>query len=52
MCAALDPTHPRHEKEGPKLTGRNIRENAVQFLLSIGVPQEHIDAFREIMLEK
>ena len=52
MFAALDPTHPRHEKEGPKLTGRNIRENAVQFLLSIGVPQEHIDAFREIMLEK
>ena len=52
MFAALDPPYPRHEKEGPKLTGRNIRENAVQFLLSIGVPQEHIDAFREIMLEK
>ncbi len=51
MFAALDPTSPRHEKEGPDLTGANMRENAEMFLLSIGVKKEHIDAFREIMLE-
>ena len=52
LFATLDPTHPRHDQENLHgLTGANIRENAVQFLLSIGVKQEHIDAFREIMLE-
>ncbi len=52
MLAALDPTSPRHEKEGPNLTGKNMRENAEQYLLSIGVPKAHLDAIREIMLEE
>ena len=37
---------------GWKLTRGNIRANAEKYLLDIGVPQAHIDAFREIMLEK
>ena len=53
----LDPTSPKWENPDPRWTpptrtGKNIRENAEQYLLHIGVPQAHIDAFREIMLEK
>ncbi len=48
----LDPNAPRWEECHGKLTGKDIRENSEQFLLAIGVPQAHIDAFREIMLEK
>lgn len=35
-----------------KLNGKDMRENAEKYLRDLGVPQEHIDAFREIMLEK
>ena len=53
----LDPGAPEYEairKEvwACKLDRANIRENAEKYLLDIGVPQAHIDAFREIMLEK
>lgn len=53
----LDPTSSKWENPDPRWTppertGKSIRENAEQYLLFIGVPQEHIDAFREIMLEK
>ena len=53
----LDPTSPKWENPDPRWTppprtGKNIRENAEQYLLNIGVPQAHIDAFREIMLEQ
>lgn len=48
----LDPNAPRWEECHGKLTGKDIRENSEQFLLAIGVPQAHIDAFRDIMLEQ
>lgn len=53
----LDPAAPEYEpirKEvwACKLDRGNIRANAEKYLLDIGVPQAHIDAFREIMLEK
>ena len=42
----------RKEVWACKLDRGNIRANAEKYLLDIGVPQAHIDAFREIMLEK
>lgn len=48
----LDPSAPRWEECHGKLDGKNIRENAERYLLAIGVPQEHIDAIRRIMLEE
>lgn len=54
----LDPTSPKWGGPDPrwipdpKVNGKNIRENAELYLRAIGVPQEHIDAFRAIMLEK
>ncbi len=53
----LDPAAPefaaiRKEVWACKLDRGNIRANAEKYLLDIGVPQAHIDAFREIMLEK
>ena len=53
----LDPNAPKwkeiHEEVGScKLYCKTLRENAEKYLLDLGVPKAHIDAFREIMFEE
>lgn len=38
--------------ETSRYGGKSMRENAVNYLLKIGVPQAEIDAIRDIMIEK
>ena len=51
LFSYFDPASPRFDHKKPKVTGKTIRENVVQYLLSIGVKQEEIDSIRRIMIE-